>query len=96
MPLWQTLVLDRSRESLQKTFWMSVQTITDEEGICGNTNSTEQNPLPALICIFCICAFGISLHKSIVQKVMISFHTMYCQCVRLFLIIILSNTCTPC
>lgn len=61
--------LDRSRESLQKTLWMSVQTITDEEGIYGNTNSTEQNPLLALICIFCICALGITLHKSIVQKV---------------------------
>lgn len=69
MPLWQMQGLDRNREPLQKTLWMSVQTITDEEGICGNTNSTEQNPLPALICIFCICALGITLHKSIVQKV---------------------------
>lgn len=97
MPLWQMLLLDRSRESLQETFWMSVQTITDEEGICGNTNSTEQNPLPALICIFCICALGITLRKSIVQNVIISFHTMYLSvCQTFFLIIIPSNDNSPC
>lgn len=89
--------LDRSRESLQKTLWMSVQTIADEEGICGNTNSTEQNPLLTLICIFCICALGIALHKSIVQKIMISFYIMYLSMGQIFfLIIIPSNGSSSC
>lgn len=76
---------------------MSVKKISVEEGICVNTDSTEQNPLSALICIFCICALVITLHKSIVQKVMISFHKMYLSvCQTFFLIIIPRNDNSLC
>lgn len=55
MPLWQTVMPDRSRESLQMTYWMSVQTITGEQEICGSINSTELNSLQVLNTIFCTC-----------------------------------------
>lgn len=54
-----------------------MQTITEEEEICGNINSSEQNPLPGLICVFSICALHITFYKSILQKIMMIFHTMH-------------------